>query len=235
MININKKTNNRLVLGCLTGLGLLFAGSANADTCTVTQAPSCTSLGFTQTSSSCSDSYIACPFDTSKVFCGGGVDMSEDDNYCYTGYKRDGVRIPGTNLCMNLMDATTPNSKWHSAATPVTSNSLYGWGYFMGFGKSCYGMTCGSVEQDTSWCKTVMGSNWRFPTTAEYSTIFNNKTSLNSLLSGVGAGLSSVAYWTTTENSSTIATYFNMVSGSLGTNRDKSSHGITYLRCVRAY
>ncbi|MFI3241574.1 MAG: hypothetical protein R3Y43_03310 [Alphaproteobacteria bacterium] len=69
MINISKEiNNNRLVLACLTGLSILLASSANADTCAVTEALSCTDLGYTTDRANCIAGAV-CPFDTDKMAC----------------------------------------------------------------------------------------------------------------------------------------------------------------------
>ena len=57
----------------LLALAVAAATAASADAfaaeTTCTAAPSCASLGYTQTTSACSGKYIVCPFDASKVTC----------------------------------------------------------------------------------------------------------------------------------------------------------------------
>ena len=54
-----------LIIG---GVSLLGAGGALA-AIRCTSAPSCATLGYTSTASSCGGDYLTCPFDTSKVYC----------------------------------------------------------------------------------------------------------------------------------------------------------------------
>ena len=54
-----------LIIG---GVSLLGAGGALA-AISCTSAPSCATLGYTSTASSCGGDYLTCPFDTSKVYC----------------------------------------------------------------------------------------------------------------------------------------------------------------------
>ena len=80
----------------LTAMALLFPCGANAaDTCTA--APSCASLGYSQTASQCSGSYVACPFDTSKVACFTGAPRVGDLKYSLYSSNHNGwLKCDGT-------------------------------------------------------------------------------------------------------------------------------------------
>ena len=74
---------------------LLPYGANAADTCTA--APSCASLGYSQTASQCSGSYVACPFDTSKVACFEGAPRVGDLKYSLYSSNHNGwLKCDGT-------------------------------------------------------------------------------------------------------------------------------------------
>lgn len=83
----------------------LTAGVATAQVC-ATQ-PTCEGLGFTQKASDCTGNLVLkCPFDTSKVFCGGSAC---DSSYIYSSCNEG----KGTcSECGGLYKYTSCNSGW---------------------------------------------------------------------------------------------------------------------------
>ncbi|MFI3241026.1 MAG: hypothetical protein R3Y43_00490 [Alphaproteobacteria bacterium] len=151
------------------------------------------------------------------------------------------------------------NAKTTTTSQTYASYGNYSWGYLMGFNKNCYYEDCGnsgykvSEEQDGSWCKTVMGSNWRAPTCLSgskddncelYSLIYLNAGdtstagTINYRLNDASSGntitpSSRYYYWSSSE-------YSNTSACSVGTTSGDISYGVKYsytlrLRCVREF
>ncbi|MFI3241782.1 MAG: hypothetical protein R3Y43_04370 [Alphaproteobacteria bacterium] len=256
----------KIIAGGTIGLTLLLnANITFADACAV--ASGCEELGYTETK--CIGSHLKCPFDLTKLFCSGATGIF--DGNCYENNQLVGVQIGDTNFCISLEEAyyKKPNTKWKNGElyNPDDSSSswlsdsykpygYYNWGYLMGFNKNCYNEDCGnegfglSEEQDGSWCKTVMGSNWRAPSCLSgskddncelYSLIYGNVANINSRLASVDSSntitpSSDPRYWSSSEYGLQGARRMNLSSGStddfsIGT---KDYHPL-YLRCIREF
>lgn len=81
-----KKLSTLLILAMLAP-AMSFAQTTTSD-CIVQ--PSCSELGYTQTASTCSGKYIACPFDTSKVLCVNAAPKVGDLKYSLNSSNHDG-------------------------------------------------------------------------------------------------------------------------------------------------
>ncbi|MFI3242348.1 MAG: hypothetical protein R3Y43_07265 [Alphaproteobacteria bacterium] len=262
-------------------IGLTFLLNANiifaAESCAV--ASSCEELGYKKTVSDCGESGLRCPFDTDKMYCGTKYGII--DKLCYENDEIVGVQIGDTNKCISLIDAyySRPNSKWYGGAlynpddnwsewtsSGSTSNKgYYSWGYLMGFQDSCHNKDCGnsgygvSEEQSGSWCKTVLGSNWRVPTCTSHaaddncelysiSTNYNDIAANLTTASDAGAKITSLSVtylWGGEEYDDYNATMLgtssssvwptNSVYGISGKVFNKGGMGTYYLRCIREF
>lgn len=102
-----------LIIG---GVSLLGAGGALA-AIRCTSAPSCATLGYTSTASSCGGDYLTCPFDTSKVYC-----IQCPEQCTELGYTK--VASNGTYTCSEGQKVTKcpqNNQKYRCDGTACTS------------------------------------------------------------------------------------------------------------------
>ncbi len=102
-----------LIIG---GVSLLGAGGALA-AISCTSAPSCATLGYTSTASSCGGDYLTCPFDTSKVYC-----IQCPEQCTELGYTK--VASNGTYTCSEGQKVTKcpqNNQKYKCDGTACTS------------------------------------------------------------------------------------------------------------------
>ena len=74
--------NRMMIVASLLMMTFSFAMNANAETCT--QVPTCAELGYTETSCSNANA-LKCPFDQTKLFCGGSSDAGSSGSVCPVG------------------------------------------------------------------------------------------------------------------------------------------------------
>ena len=144
-----KKLSTLLILAMLAP-AVSYAQTTTSD-CIVQ--PSCSELGYTQTASTCSGKYIACPFDTNKVLCINAAPKVGDLKYSLNLSNHDGwLRCDGsqysqteykklynvikTNFCRTYSSRTsagTKTKKVNGKTEPVCESGKFAVPDYRGF------------------------------------------------------------------------------------------------------
>ena len=178
-----------------------FTMNANAQTCT--SMPSCATLGYTETS--CSGDSLKCPFDQTKLFCGGEKcqvgDIYYSDNTCsesYTSGKTVVGVVAGKGVIVNI-DQLSSTYTWADAVD-----------------------VCKSVTRG--------GKTAHLPTRGEGYIIMGNHNAINVGLSKISGAvqLTNDMFWTSEEYGDSAYVFFPFTPGEGIYAKTKSK----YVRCV---
>lgn len=174
-----KKLSTLLILAMLAP-AVSYAQTTTSD-CIVQ--PSCSELGYTQTASTCSGKYIACPFDTSKVLCVNAAPKVGDLKYSLYSANHDGwlrcdgsqysqteykklYNVIGTNFCLTYDSRTstgTKTKKVNGKTEPVCESGKFAVPDYRGFFLRGY-----KVPNSKAVDKLTVNNNWQTVSNALY-------------------------------------------------------------------
>ena len=231
---------------------LTMASSAQAADLNCTALPDCADLGYTQTEADCEGFFaLKCPFDTSKLFCGGDKckvgSILYDDFKCYEEIQNSKGKLGivfDTEKRMAIGTSEYTGHPWGQNSTDYTISNSYS-SATNGFENTkslyddavasagtanypyltCYRMTTGDVSAGT----------WFLPSVSEWQTIANNLTAINAGFAEITSPLqisTSRTMWSSNEASSTAAVGVGMSGGASTTGKTTTSF---YYRCAIQY